>query len=94
MEITRQMSYRKYKTSYADCKTVAGSYDAGTKTIEVIIPEGREKPSGTRGERYNYFPDVKIYDKSGEPFTVSLKAVSWDNALKQIKRNGWKLRVE
>lgn len=34
MEIER-MLYRRYKTSYADCETVLGSYDKATKTIEV-----------------------------------------------------------
>lgn len=40
MEIER-MLYRRYKTSYADCETVLGSYDKATKTIEVMLPEGR-----------------------------------------------------
>lgn len=42
MEIER-MLYRRYKTSYADCETVLGSYDKATKTIEVMLPEGRKK---------------------------------------------------
>lgn len=45
MEIER-MLYRRYKTSYADCETVLGSYDKATKTIEVMLPEGRKKKSG------------------------------------------------
>lgn len=38
-----RMLYRRYKTSYADCQTVPGTYDKATKTIVVIIPEGRMK---------------------------------------------------
>lgn len=34
---TRRMHYSEYKNSYAECKTVKGSYDSVTKTIEVII---------------------------------------------------------
>lgn len=32
------MSYREYKTNYADCKTISGSYDAREKTITVLVP--------------------------------------------------------
>jgi hypothetical protein len=89
-----QMPYSKYKKSYVDCKTVGGTYNRFDKTIYVIVSPERLKSSGVRGERYNYFPDVKIYDKNGDSFTVCLKAICWDNALKQIKRNGWKLREQ
>lgn len=37
-----RMSYRDYKTQYADCKTKTGSYDAAEKTIVVYVP--REEP--------------------------------------------------
>ena len=32
----RRMHYSEYKNNYADCKTVDGSYDKATKTIEVM----------------------------------------------------------
>lgn len=32
----RRMHYSEYKNNYADCKTVEGSYDKRTKTIEVL----------------------------------------------------------
>lgn len=32
----RRMHYSEYKTNYSDCKTVDGSYDKKTKTIEVM----------------------------------------------------------
>lgn len=34
----RTMSYREYKTNYADCKTKPGSYDGKAKTIVVYVP--------------------------------------------------------
>ena len=34
----RTMSYREYKTSFADCKTKPGSYDGKAKTIVVYVP--------------------------------------------------------
>lgn len=40
MEIKR-MHYSQYKNHYADCKTVPGSYDKESRSIEVILPEGR-----------------------------------------------------
>ena len=32
-----EMSYREYKTNYANCKTKAGSYNGETKTIVVYV---------------------------------------------------------
>lgn len=32
----RRMAYAEYKRFYSDCKTVDGSYDKSTKTIEVL----------------------------------------------------------
>ena len=32
-----EMSYREYKTNYADCKTKSGSYNGTTKTIIVYV---------------------------------------------------------
>lgn len=34
----RTMSYREYKTSFADCKAKPGSYDGKAKTIVVYVP--------------------------------------------------------
>ena len=59
MEIER-MLYRRYKTSYADCETVLGSYDKATKTIEVMLPEGRKKKSGVRGKYVVNCPCIHI----------------------------------
>lgn len=37
----RRMHYAEYKRSYSDCKTVDGSYDKHTKTIEVLTKVSR-----------------------------------------------------
>lgn len=81
----RRMPYRKYKQSYSDCKTVPGSYDSDDKTIEVIIPEGREKPSGSRGEHYHYFRLV-AENLEGKRVEIPYKAITYGNALKQHRR--------
>lgn len=88
----RRMPYREYKSHYADCKTVPGSYNKAAKSIEVYIPEGREKPSGTRGQSFQtYF--LHFIDKSGKPGYVSYKATCKENAAKRFaadcKACGW-----
>jgi hypothetical protein len=35
------MSYRQYKTEYADCNTMQGSYDGERRTITVYVPKDR-----------------------------------------------------
>ena len=50
-----RMKYSQYKKHYADCKTVPGTYDTIEKSIIVLIPEGRMKKSGVRGQRDNYY---------------------------------------
>ena len=50
---TKRMHYSQYKNHYSDCQTVPGSYDKVTKSVEVILPEGRVKPSGVRGKRFH-----------------------------------------
>ena len=34
-----EMFYGDYKKNYSECKTKAGSYNGGTKTIVVYVPE-------------------------------------------------------
>ena len=75
------MPYRQYKQHYSDCKTVSGSYDTICKTIKVIIPEGREKPSGVRNRLFSRYELKAIYKDT--VFTVEYKAVSEENAQKQ-----------
>lgn len=89
----RRMPYRYYKQRYPDCRTVPGSYDSSDKTIEVIVPEGRDKPSGVRGEHFHYFR-YAAEDEDGTILRLPYKAITAENAMKQhirfCKQNGLK----
>ena len=90
------MPYRNYKLHYADCKKIPDSYDAVHKTIDVIVPEGREKKSGTRGRQYDYFP-AWFHDKVNKwTYVYYFKAMSNELAEKQVKKylKLWKGEVE
>lgn len=39
-----KMAYRDYKRHYANCETVRGSYDAGSKTVVVLVPASMRQP--------------------------------------------------
>lgn len=80
-----RMLYSQYKQHYPDCQTVRGSYDEGKKTIEVIIPEGRMKNSGVRGQHFHGY-EIYCIDDKGRKVFVTYRAVSDDNALKQHKK--------
>lgn len=93
-----EMPYTQYKEHYADCETVAGSYDDkvdsrgfqhGHPTIKVIIREGRLKASGVRGMRFHRFRfrSVETEPKSGEPYGITIRAVSEENARKQLAKD-------
>ena len=92
MEHTERMLYRRYKKHFSDCKTVPGSYNELDKTVAVILPEGRVKPSGVRGQRFSgyqlYFRDI-----TGERRYCTYRATCLSNAEKQhkkyCKKNGW-----
>ena len=79
------MKYRQYKKHYADCETVAGSYDDGgghyEATIDVIIRNGRLKASGVRGKFYRGY---QMQNESGE--MVTYRAVSEENALRRANK--------
>lgn len=85
MEIER-MLYRRYKTSYADCETVAGSYDKATKTIEVMLPEGRKKKSGVRGQSYKYIEFTGVENATGRKVRCTIKATCRANAIKRLPK--------
>lgn len=82
MDIIR-MRYRDYKDHYADCKTVAGSYSASNKTIEVIVPEGRMKPSGVRGKSFMGYQLWCKDETTGKYYYSCYRATSKENAMKQ-----------
>lgn len=79
------MRYSAYKKHYSDCKTVPGTYDKDLKTIDVIVPEGRMKPSGVRGKRYMTIW-LMVGDDEGRLFKQGFKAMSLENAVKQAKK--------
>lgn len=87
-----RMHYSMYKSHYSDCKTIPGTYDKAYKTIEVLVPEGRQKPSGVRGQRFHTYKLWFILP-NGERKYCMYKAVSLENAIKQYmrdcKREGW-----
>ena len=82
-----RMKYIQYKKHYADCQTVPGTYDKTTKTIVVIIPEGRMKKSGVRGQRYNYYRFNGVNQTTGKSVEVTIKAICGENAIKQLHRD-------
>jgi len=90
-----RMRYSRYKDHYADCATTPGSYDKVSKTIEVIIPDGRMKPSGVRGERFFTYQIEIADDSRGKTWYSPFRAVCKENALKQCekwcKENGWRV---
>lgn len=81
------MLYRRYKQHFADCEVVAGSYDKKNKTIEVMLPDGRLKPSGVRGKTYHYMEFHGIEQGTGRAVRCTIKAVSRDNAVKRLARD-------
>ena len=84
--IKERMLYRRYKEHFSDCETVPGTYEKSTKSIIVIIPEGRMKPSGVRGKHFYGF-ELMATDENEKKMLVCLRAVSLENALKQISRD-------
>lgn len=80
------MPYRNYKKHYSDCKTVPGTYDSCSKTIEVLVPDERLKPSGVRGEKFNYYR-FWAKDQFGKSASLSYKAVCLSNALKNFYKD-------
>lgn len=82
-----RMLYRRYKRTYGDCKTVPDSYDADTKTILVLMPDGRMKKSGTRGETFKYMRFSGTDTETGKRISVTIKAISTETARRQLRKN-------
>lgn len=81
-----RMPYSRYKRSYADCDTLRGSYRADSKSIVVLIPDGRMKSSGVRGERFlTIFLDVGSDPE--HTFRQGFRSICFTNAVKQAKRS-------
>lgn len=86
MKIVR-MPYRRYKAHYPDCDTVPGTYDSASKTIDVVVPEEREKPSGVRGQTFHYLEFHGVENGTGRHVTCTVKATCRANAIKRLPRN-------
>ena len=82
--MVERMLYSRYKQHYADCDTVIGSYDKSNKTIEVLIPEGRMKPSGVRGKTYSYIEFKGVEKITGRLVRCTIKATCRQNAIKRL----------
>lgn len=82
-----RMFYGRYKKHFSDCETVSGSYDKETKTIIVLIPEGRMKKSGVRGQSYRYITFEGVEKGTGRKVSTTIKAMSVDNAIKRLSKN-------
>lgn len=78
------MKYSRYKKHYADCEVVPGTYDKISRTIKVLVPENRKKPSGTRGQRYIYPTFHGVEKGTGRPVSLTVKAICRDNAIKRL----------
>lgn len=87
-----RMPYRNYKQHYSDCETVTGSYDKIAKSIEVVVPDNRMKPSGVRGRRFSGY-QFWFTDNAGQAKYCTYRAVSRENAMRQhiktCKQEGW-----
>ena len=77
-----RIKYSQFKKHYSDCETVSNSYDADTKTIEIIIPKDRLKNSGVRGQ---HFSGWQFQLTTGE--CVCYRAISEQNARKQLAKD-------
>lgn len=86
-----EMPYRQYKEHYADCETVAGSFNrhlnaygepVSETTIEVIIREGRLVPSGVRGQHFKTY-HFAVEGKG----LAAYKAVSRENAENRLHKD-------
>lgn len=89
-----RMDYRNYKAHYADCETVKDSFQPGdgytAPTIKVIIPVGRMKNSGVRGQKFSGYELINEYGEK-----VTYRAVCVENAIKRANKEyhgyNWKL---
>lgn len=81
------MLYRRYKQHFSDCETVAGSYDENRKTIDVLLPEGRLKPSGVRGQTFKHLKFTGVENGTGRPVYCIIKATCAENAIKRLPKN-------
>lgn len=78
-----RMRYRDYKQHYADCGNL-GDYDKNSRTITVLVPDGRIKESGTRGQSFHYYEFHGIESRTGRQVQITIKATYLGNATKRL----------
>ena len=77
-----KMKYRDYKQHYADCDNL-GDYDKSSKTITVLVPDGRMKESGVRGKSFHYYELNGVDNGTNRSVRIPFKAVPSETAKKQ-----------
>lgn len=77
-----RMDYKRFKKHFSDCQTIPCSFNKNTKTIDVIIPKGRMKPSGVRGEHFSGY-EFEFTNSKGI-FKTTYRAVCKENAIKRL----------
>ena len=88
-----KMLYKRYKTSYSDCETIPGTYNKIAKTIDVVIPEGRMKKSGTRHQTYKYMWFKGVEHETNRKVSICIKATCLSNAVKRLSTNcDWEIK--
>lgn len=58
-----EMSYKEYKTDYADCKTKRDSYNKETKTIVVYVPRTETEDEIIEAAKSAYVACIEAFDK-------------------------------
>ncbi len=82
--LQERMFYGRYKKHFSDCETMLGSYEKETKTIIVLIPDGRMKKSGVRSQSYRYYTFDGVENGTKRKVQTTIKAMSVDNAIKRL----------
>lgn len=82
-----RLPYREYKTRWADHKTVYGSYDKETKTIEVIFTADEMKAKTNLGNRYKMDTYFFLFDgvEKGYLPASEFTAKTHENAVRNAK---------
>lgn len=81
------MPYKQYKERYADCETVIDSFVRprfGVSYIDVIIREGRLKPSGVRGKHFHSYR--LAWEEEDGRHTGAFVAVDYEHAEAQFHK--------
>lgn len=86
--MSQTVAYRDYKNKYeGKYKTVTGSYNAKTKTIDILVDEDFYKARKTINTVYNLEPfSFVVLDAESSTYEkVSFRAKAFKNALKRCK---------